>query len=153
MASIFSIPSHHRSFIHCGKKIFLLLALSLAVAASAMAQQPDDLTLFQQNDLAWFQLNGPVKRIVIEGMYRSEASFNRNGHLTMMTYNGLPVSVHRNATGAIDSLTTRHGRVEGSHNTKYRQRATDERGNWIARKTQQLPYIIGTEYCHTEYYE
>lgn len=107
----------------------------------------------ETSDLWFFQLQGSVKHIVITGFHRIDASFDRAGHITQMWHDDKRVTVHRNNVGRIDSITSAVGRVDDFTNTKYRQRATDEHGNWIARKTQQKPYIITTEYCHTTYYE
>lgn len=125
--------------LSCSTMLFLL-------GLYACAQQPE-------GDLWYFQLSGHVRSITLEGMGRTEATFDHAGRLEYITHNGWPVTIHRNTDGRIDSLTTCMGAVDGPHNTKYRQRATDEHGNWKARKTQQLPYIIGTEYCRTEYYK
>lgn len=129
------------------KRILLLTTLlSLHIASSGQTDQP--------SDLWYFQLQGPVKSIVIKGKHLIKANFDRNGKILEMTQDGKQVTVHRNADGRIDSTSTATGRMDDHHNTKYRQRATDERGNWMARKTQQQePYFIGTEYCETTYYD
>ncbi len=126
-----------------------LLVSVLALSTMwGMAQEQSD------SDLWYFQLKGPVKSIVIKGLHLIKASFDRQGRITGMTHDGNRAVVHRNSEGRIDSTTVASLRLDDHHNTKFRQRATDEHGNWIARKTQQQsPYFIGTEYCETTYYE
>lgn len=130
--------------------------------AASRAVNDDD-----ASDLWFFQLSGPVKSADIESVEHIHVEFDRSGRITYMRYGEYPVTVHRNAVGRIDSITyvpivtpseannsdvVRRKRVDDFSTTKYRQRATDERGNWIARKTQRSPYIITTEYCTTIYY-
>lgn len=110
-------------------------------------------TIVDASDLWFFQLSGPVKSIEIESVEHIHAEFDRTGRIIYMRYGDYPVTIHRNAAGRIDSITANGKRVDDFSTTKYRQRATDERGNWIARKTQRSPYIITTEYCSTTYYE
>lgn len=127
---------------------FFWIALFGIVGGSSYAQESPS------SDLWYFQLQGPVKSAVIRGLHVIRVEFDRNGRITDMTQDGKRVAIHRNSDGRIDSTTTAVGRVDDHHNTKCRQRATDERGNWMARKTQQQnPYFIGTEYCEATYYE
>lgn len=127
----------------------LLLLTTLLTLHLAGSGQTD-----QTSDLWYFQLQGPVKSIVIKGKHLIKVNFDRNGRILQMTQDHQRVTIHRNEEGRIDSTTTATGRVDDHHNTKYRQRATDERGNWMARKTQQQdPYFIGTEFCTTTYYK
>lgn len=130
-------------------KKLLLISLILFAAATAVA-----------SDLWFFQLTGPVRSITLESVETIRADFDREGRITYMRYGEHPVTIHRDADGRIDSITyvsdarlKIEKRVDDFSTTKYRQRATDERGNWMARKTQRLPYIITTEYCSTTYYE
>lgn len=132
------------------RKIGATAILLCSVVPAGIAQSPHPDT----SDLWYFQLAGPVKSALIKGRSRIYVEFDRQGRITRMTQDWRPVTVHRNEEGRIDSTTTERGRVDDHYNTKYRQRATDERGNWMARKTQQQdPYFIGTEYCETSYYE
>lgn len=140
--------------------IVLLFASSDVVAAGLVGAD-------ETSDLWFFQLSGPVKSIDIESVEHIHADFDRDGRITYMRYGEHPVSIHRSDAGRIDSITyvpvindynadsavVKTKRVDDFSTTKYRQRATDERGNWIARKTQRSPYIITTEYCSTTYYE
>lgn len=110
-------------------------------------------TIVDASDLWFFQLSGPVKSITLESIETIRAEFDRDGRITYIRYGDYPVTIHRDADGRIDSITANGKRVDDFSTTKYRQRATDERGNWIARKTQRSPYIITTEYCSTTYYD
>lgn len=131
----------------CKKIVHSAVTMWLLISAVGNAQtQPT-------SDLWYFDLHGPVKRIVIKGRHLVRAEFDRSGQIIYMQCDGERVTVHRNKEGRIDSTTTIIGRLDDNSNTRYRLRATDERGNWMARKTQQKPYVIGTEYCETQYYE
>lgn len=134
------------------RRIITLLLLPLWMGGAA--QSP------RTSDLWFFQLEGPVQRIVLRGVQTLQVEFDKAGHIVraeQFTHQGdqakLQVTVHRNTEGRLDSLTTVQGRIDDRSNTSYRQRATDSRGNWIARKTQQKPYTIATEYCEIHYYE
>lgn len=131
------------------RRLFYFWIVFLGCASvSSYAQEP------ASSDLWYFQLQGPVKSAVIRGLHVIRVEFDKKGRITRMTEDGKRATIHRDGDGRIDSTTTCTGRVDDHHNTKYRQRATDERGNWMARKTQQQdPYFIGTEYCETRYYE
>lgn len=144
----------------------LLFAVTTALAQSSSVLAPGTTALASgttdatTSDLWFFQLSGPVKSITLESVETICADFDREGRITYMRYGEHPVTVHRDADGRIDSITyiadistNTEKRIDDHSTTKYRQRATDERGNWIARKTQRLPYIITTEYCSTTYYE
>lgn len=145
------------------KKLLLIILLVLSSATAIRAFAP----VVEASDLWFFQLSGPVKSIEIESVEHIHAEFDRTGRITYMRYGDYPVTIHRDADGRIDSITyipvneasdasnadAKAKRVDDFSTTKYRQRATDERGNWIARKTQRSPYIITTEYCSTTYYE
>ena len=139
------------------KRLLLLIlsALSSTTFVEASRAVPEE-----PSDLWFFQLSGPVKSIEIESIEHIHADFDRQGRITYMRYGAHPVTIHRNQAGRIDSITCRpipnsnsSVRIDDAQTTKYRQRATDERGNWIARKTQRPPYIITTEHCTTIYYK
>lgn len=119
--------------------------------AIVMLSMPSSIFV-EASDLWFFQLSGPVKSIVLEGVETIHADFDRQGRITYMRYGKYRAVIHRDESGRIDSITANGKRVDDFSTTKYRQRATDERGNWIARKTQRSPYIITTEYCTTIYY-
>lgn len=131
----------------CVRLAATALAALLMTGSTCLAQEQ------APSDLWYFGLEGPVKTILVRGRHLIRAHFDKRGRITYMQCDGQPVKVYRDEAGRIDSTTTAKGRLDDHHNTRYRLRATDERGNWMARKTQQKPYVIGTEYCETEYYE
>lgn len=126
----------------------LALLLCLALAPQLHAQQSDT----TQGDLWYFQLHGPVRSIDLRGLHCWHVEFDRQGRITRMTQDHLPVTLHRDTDGRLLYITGPTGRLHDHTDTSYRERATDERGNWMARKTQRQPYTIGTEYCRTVYY-
>jgi len=106
-----------------------------------------------ESDLWYFQLKGNVKSAVIMSFKRIVVLFDRNGRITYMRNGDRPVTIHRDDCGRIDSITTSTGRLHDHTNTRYRLRATDDKGNWMARKTTREPYAITTEYCTIKYYD
>ena len=133
--------------------LFSLFSLSSFLPLQAQEQRDsipaDDPRV---SDLWFFQLKGPVKHVDIKSLQPISVDFDRHGRISSMHYGHQRVTLHRDEVGRLDSITSPLGRVDDQTTTKYRQRATDERGNWMARKTQRKPYVITTEHCKATYY-